>query len=183
MSLGSSSARFAGRRVMAADDRAGGRPNSVVEDREAMIETLERERERVARTGAACCVAVVSVDRLDPAAADLVSRDLGERLLNGVRPYDSVFRYGADKFLIALPHTKAQDVPDILGRLRDVVSDEPTPMPNGRELAVTASLGAAIMDGQVSLRAVLDRADQALRTAVSAGGDSFHLWTSKDRGV
>ncbi len=182
MTLKWSGARFVGRGVMAADDRAGGRANSVVEDREAMIDALERERERVARTGATCCVAVICVDRLDPAAANLVSRDLGERLLNGVRPYDSVFRYGTDRFLIALPHMKTQDVPVILGRLRDLISDEPTPMPDGRELAITASLGAAIMDGQVSLRAVLDRADQALRTAASDGGDSFHLWTPEDLG-
>lgn len=182
MTLGWSSARFVGRRVMASDDRAGGRANSVIEDREVMIETLERERERVSRTAAVCCVAVVCVDRLDPAAANPVSRDLGERLLNNVRPYDSVFRYGTDRFLIALPHMQAQDVPTVLGRLRDVVSDEPTPMPDGRDVTVTASLGAAIMDGQVSLRAVLDRAGQALHTASVAGGDSFHLWAPGDIG-
>lgn len=182
MHMGWSSARFVGRRVMASDDRAGGKPGSVVEDREAMIETLERERERVARTGTPCCVAVVCIDQIDPATASQVSDDLGGRLANGVRPYDSVFRYGVERFLIALPHMKEDDMPVLLRRVRDAVSDEPTPLPDGRDLVVTVSLGAAIMDGQVSLRAVLDRADQALRMAMSSGGDNFHLWTPEDIG-
>lgn len=182
MNMGWNYARFVGRKVMASDDRAGGRPNGVVEDREAMIETLERERERTARTGTLCCVVVVCIDQIDPATASQVSKDLGGRLATGVRPYDSVFRYGVDRFLVALPHIKEQDMPTLLKRIRDMVSDEPTPLPDGRDLAVTVSLGAANMDGQVSLRAVLDRADQALRMAMSSGGDNFHLWTPGDIG-
>lgn len=163
-------------RAAAGGDRDGGRTTGIVDDLERMIETLERERERVVRTGASCCLAIVAIDRLDGAVADQVMHDIGDRLLDNLRPYDDVYRYGQDRYLVSLPHIKTADVPSVMGRLRDLVADEPAPLKDGRDLAVTASLGCAMMDGEVSLRGVLDRADQALRAAVSDGGDCFRVW-------
>lgn len=149
----------------------------VVDNQERMVEQLERERERVVRTGACCCLALLSVDRLDDAVAGAVMDDIGARLVGSLRPYDDVFRYGPSRFLVSLPHIRAEGMATVMERLRDAVADEPVPLADGRELAVTVSLGCAVMDGQVSLRAVLDRADQALQSAVSAGGDCVRVWT------
>jgi len=165
-------------RMPARGDRGGGRPTGIVSDRERMIEALERERNRVVRTGASCCLVLMAIDRLDERVGGEAMRDIGDRLLGGLRAYDDVYRYGQDRFLISLPHIKPADLASVLGRLRDLVADEPVPLGDGREIPVTASLGCAMMDGQVSLRAVLDRADQALQVAVSHGGDGFHMWTT-----
>lgn len=164
-------------RMAAGADRDGARTGVIVDDLERMIETLERERERVVRTGASCCLALLAIDRLDHEVGEQIMHDIGERLLDNLRPYDDVYRYGSGRFLMSLPHVKAADVPGVLGRLRDLVADESAPLADGRELAVTASLGCAMMEGDVSLRGVLDRADQALQAAVSAGGDCFRVWT------
>lgn len=164
--------------MSARGDRDGGRPSGIVRDRDRMVESLERERKRVVRTGAPCCLVLLAIDTPDDKVGDEVMRDIGDRLLNGLRAYDDVYRYGRDRFLISLPHIKPADLESILGRLRDLVADEPVPLGDGREMPVTASLGCAMMDGEVSLRAVLDRADQALQAAVSAGGDGFRVWAA-----
>lgn len=158
------------------DRRAG----AVVDNLARMVESLERERDRVVRTGSVCCLVLVAMDRPDGATAEQVAGEIGGRLLTNLRPYDDVYCYGPDRLLISLPHVRMSELPGILARLRDLVADEPVPLRDGREVAVTASLGCATMDGRVSVRAVLDRADQALRRALAAGGDCFHLWSPDD---
>lgn len=165
-------------RMAAGGESDGGRTSGIVTDAERMVEALERERKRVVRTGAPCCLVLLAIDPPNAASGGEAMQDVGHRLVHNLRPYDDIYHYGPDRFLISLPHVKSAALTSMMGRLRDLVADEPVPLGDGREISVTASLGCAMMDGEVSLRAVLDRADQALEAAVAAGGDGFRIWSA-----
>lgn len=165
-------------RMAAGGEPESGRPSGIVNDSARMVEALERERKRVVRTGAPCCLVLLAVECPDGTAVEQVIQDIGHRLAYNLRPYDDIYVYGPDRFLVSLPHVKPAEMSGVMRRLRDLVADEPVPLSDGREIPVTVSLGCAMMDGDVSLRAVLDRADQALQAAVAAGGDGFRIWSA-----
>jgi diguanylate cyclase (GGDEF)-like protein len=80
--------------------------------RERGLIDLQREIDRARRSDGRLVVAYVDVDGLKTinddhghAAGDQLLRDVAAALLNGLRSYDLVVRYGGDEFVCALPGT------------------------------------------------------------------------------
>ena len=80
-------------------------------------------------------------ETMGPEAGDQVLITVAQRLQNVLRPEDTVSRLGADEFIVLLPHTPVQDVPQIALRLMLSVNDPLTVA--GQELLLTASIGIA----------------------------------------
>jgi diguanylate cyclase (GGDEF)-like protein/PAS domain S-box-containing protein len=107
-------------------------------------------------------------DRLGHRAGDIVLRDLGERLRDSVRPSDTVARLGGDEF-VALCEDLATptDAELVAQRLLDAVT---VPFEiDGRDAAVTASIGIAIAGEDDTSETLIHRADLAMYRAKAEG--------------
>ena len=86
---------------------------------------LERELDRVARTGESALLLVLDIDHfkrvndtLGHEAGDRVITTVAQRLTDCVRPMDVVARYGGEEFAILLPNCQPTFGPLVAARVR-----------------------------------------------------------------
>ena len=109
-------------------------------------------------------------------AGDEVLRELSHRIEAQVRGSDVAARYGGEEFVILLPHTDVEAGKLLAERIRHAVSASPVEFGDGKELAITASIGIASatpkgsdFDLKTLGESLIARADVALYSAKSAG--------------
>jgi diguanylate cyclase (GGDEF)-like protein len=85
-------------------------------------------------------------ETLGHAAGDRLLQAVGQRLVNGLRPGDTVARFGGDEFALVLdPVADAGEAHRIVDRIAQELG-EPFPV-NGRDWFLTASIGIALGQG------------------------------------
>jgi diguanylate cyclase len=97
-----------------------------------------------------------------------------------LRPYDKVFRYGGEEFVLTLQSTTSEVSLEIVGHLREGLAKLPIHY-NDMLIGVTASFGVAPLDSDYSVEQSLDNADEALYAAKSAGRNRAQLWNATVR--
>jgi diguanylate cyclase (GGDEF)-like protein len=146
-------------------------------NRAAILDLLERDLARGQREGRPVGVILADLDhfkRINDTfghlTGDEVLRQAAARLRDGLRPYDTVGRYGGEEFLVVLPGCPADTAAALAERLRQRVTTDPVDL-GGRLLSVTISLGVAARDGVTATgaTALLQAADEALYRAKEAG--------------
>ena len=94
-------------------------------------------------------------------------------LLQTVRPYDWVGRWGGEEFLVVLSNTALEGAMSIAERLRTQFSAHALHLAEGKALPLTVSIGVACTDlhpaGDVDPAWLFQRADEALYAAKHAG--------------
>jgi diguanylate cyclase (GGDEF)-like protein len=93
-----------------------------------------------------------------------------------LRPYDRVFRYGGEEFLISLQNADLETGKVVIDRLRERLASTRLARDGSQEIVVTASFGMAPLDPGVSLEETINRADKALLAAKVAGRNRLHVW-------
>jgi len=159
-------------------------PLTGVRNRHDMMVELDIERERARRSALPCSVAMVDLDHFK-ALNDTHGHLVGDQVLRRVsamfgeqlRPYDMVYRYGGEEFLLCLPNTDVKTAVAVLNRLRIKISDQPFPVAkNGGEIFVTASFGVAEMDTVEHVVKSIERADMALYDVKQSGRNAVGTW-------
>ena len=139
---------------------------------------LDREIDRVARTGEPALVLMADIDHFKRVndtyghgAGDVVLASVAQRLLECVRPMDTVARYGGEEFAIILPNCAPAFGLAVAERIRRRVEQQPVVVEGGTPIAVTISLGGAFAPQWVRSTAALwlERADQQLFRAKAEG--------------
>jgi diguanylate cyclase (GGDEF)-like protein len=152
--------------------------------RAGMLPELRAWGELARRKIQPCCIVLMDVDEFK-AINDTHGRPVGDEvlaaavrcLMQGLRPFDKVFRYGGDKFLIALPGTDLETGQMVIKRVRERLAGRPLAVgAGGIALQVTASFGLALLDPEVSVEDAIERADQALLLAKTAGRNRAISW-------
>ncbi|WP_457107908.1 putative bifunctional diguanylate cyclase/phosphodiesterase [Methylobacterium sp. P5_C11] len=164
--------------AMARLDPLTGLPNRLLL-RERLAEALAR----LARTGEACALLLIDLDRFKPVndtlghpIGDALLETVADRLRSTVRPTDTVARIGGDEFVIlqtgirdaAGTQALARRVVDLIGR---------TYMVEGHLLTIGASVGVALApeDGADADR-LLKNADLALYRAKLDGRGTYRFF-------
>jgi two-component system, cell cycle response regulator len=103
-------------------------------------------------------------------AGDAVLQVTAERLRGILRAEDVLGRWGGEEFLALLPRTDTAGAQLAAERMRQAVAGPPIPLPEGGEVRVTASIGAAAGVDQ-GADGLVQRADAALYEAKATGRD------------
>jgi two-component system, cell cycle response regulator len=148
-------------------------------NRGAIMELLQRETQRTVRIGEPLGVMMVDVDhfkRINDSyghqTGDAVLREVTHRLLESVRNYDYIGRYGGEEFLIVLTACAPADLVATSERMRACVSGTPVDTEAG-SIPVTISIGLATQHAGGSEDAMGEElvraADSALYAAKANG--------------
>jgi two-component system, cell cycle response regulator len=98
-----------------------------------------------------------------------VLRELGQRMQESLRVYDSVGRYGGEEFLIVSPGCGLSEAVEQAERLRTCVTGKAISVPGG-SIVATMSLGVATIAPETEQQEDLLRAaDEALYAAKKSG--------------
>jgi len=132
---------------------------------------------RSRRSGEPVGVLFVDLDRLKMIndtlghdVGDRVLEQVGHRLAGAVRPGDTVARCGGEEFVVLAEGIDLRQAELIAERLHAALAPPLSTGPD-RELTVTASVGIALVGGEVDAREAIQRADSAMYAAKEEGGN------------
>jgi len=152
--------------------------------RAEILPALSEWRELSRRGVQHCCLAFMDLDHLKE-INDRYGHAAGDQVLAGVvrcamqhlRPYDKVFRYGGDEFLISLPGADLAAGQRVIEHIRDGLASSPIVVgPGGTCIRATASFGLALLEPDVSVEESIDHADKAVMVAKAAGRNRACSW-------
>jgi len=146
-------------------------------NRRYLEETFEREVRRAERHGEAVTVVMLDVDHFKTfndtyghEVGDILLRELGATLIQGVRVDDIPCRYGGEEFAILMPSVSASRAVERAEQLRVAIQNLSVRHAQGAPVRVTASLGVATYpEHGNTLQELLRAADFALYRAKHAG--------------
>ena len=152
--------------------------------RVGMLIMLREQQELVKRGAHSCIVAMMDLDHFKKTnekyghiVGDKVLIDVSHCMMTQLRPYDRVFRYGGEEFMIFLPNTDLQAGHTIISKVREAIGSLPHEA-NGNVIShVTASFGLTLLAPDIPVEQSVDRADKALFVA-KEGRNRVVTWDS-----
>jgi diguanylate cyclase (GGDEF)-like protein len=159
------------RRLATSDELTG------INNRRGFEEAAEREIRNAQRQRRPLAVVVADIDnfkaindRHGHTAGDRALRHFAGRLERLLRRGDLIGRIGGEEFAMLLVNTRAEDAVEVIERIRRDISAMPVEGPGRIEM--TASFGVTgLRPGDISLAALLSRADRALYRSKVDGRD------------
>ncbi|MGE5452008.1 MAG: GGDEF domain-containing protein [Acidobacteriota bacterium] len=143
-------------------------------NRRHMLQLLDQQRERQARTGEGFCLALIDLDHFKHIndhyghhIGDEVLKDFALAAVSVLRQTDVLARWGGEEFLLMMPSPDPQ-LEQALQAL-DRIRAQQAALPTLADRPVTFSAGVTRHPDGESLRETLERADRALYQAKAAG--------------
>ncbi|HEY0845871.1 MAG TPA: diguanylate cyclase [Noviherbaspirillum sp.] len=150
-------------------------PLTGARNRVNMLPDLREQHSLVQRGVQQCAIAILDLDhfkemndRYGHLTGDAVLASAVERLEALVRPYDRIYRYGGEEFLLCMPNTTVDIAVNLVERLRAALEANEV-RTNNLSLRVTASFGVAALDGTRTVEESIDKADKAMYLAKKRG--------------
>lgn len=161
-------------------------PLTGVRNRHEMMVELDAERERSRRSGVPCTIAMVDLDHFKNVndtyghmVGDTVLRHISRLFGEQLRPYDIIYRYGGEEFLLCLPNTDLDTALTVLERLRQKIEDSAIAYGgDGETVSITASFGVAQIDTVEHIVKTIENADMALYDVKQGGRNVVKAWRS-----
>lgn len=153
------------------------------ENRVRMLTKLRELHELVKRGVHSCGIAIMDMDNFKTINStyghpmgDQVLATSVRHVISQLRPYDSVFRYGGDEFLISLPDADLKITQAVINRIVKELAALVFATDRPKVISTTASFGITQLDPEVSVEDSINRADMALFAAKTAGRSGSRVW-------
>ena len=149
-----------------------------------ILPILREARELARRDVQPACIAFMDLDHFK-AINDTHGHGTGDEVLatavrcisEHLRPYDKVFRYGGDEFLLLLPGVHLEDARHLVERIRaGLAATEVAASGGSGSFCVYASFGITALDPDLTVEESIGRADKALLLAKAAGRNRVVCW-------
>ena len=153
---------------------------------------LEREIDRVTRSGEAALLLMLDIDHFKQVndvhghlAGDVVLQSVARTLNACVRPMDTVARYGGEEFAVVLPACQAGFGRVVAERIRRAVANTAIKVSGTSDIHVTVSIGGAYAMQWIRSTTLLwtDRADHQLYQAKVSGRNRVSIEEQPDSTV
>jgi len=149
-----------------------------LKNRRHIMEQLNKEYQRAARTGGTISLILLDIDHFKKvndsfghAFGDRVLKDVAQEMQGSLRDYDLLGRIGGEEFLIASPGSTLDDAAGLAERLRQRIKSRKI-SDGAHEITITVSAGVtSLSDQDASAGVILKRADDALYLAKQQGRD------------
>jgi len=154
-------------------------------NRRAITGVLDRELARTHRHHGSLGVVMGDLDhfkRINDTyghlAGDEVLRQVAQRIVSLVRPYDAVGRYGGEELLIVCPGSDTERTRRMAERLRQSLSESPLIVSEGTFVEVSMSFGVTSIqqDPKRDAGSLIREADEALYRAKEMGRNRVEVW-------
>lgn len=144
-----------------------------------------REQQEFVRRDHPCVVAMMDLDHFKSVndqhghlAGDKVLIGFARYVMAHLRPYDKLFRYGGEEFLICLADTDVETGHAIIDRLREELATLPFEADGKGQFHVTVSFGLTALDPGMAVERSIDQADKALYVAKESGRNRVVNWNA-----
>lgn len=145
-------------------------------NRLGMLSSLREQHGLAKRLAQSCSIAMMDIDnfkkvndRYGHLAGDHVLQAAAEYLMRQIRPYDKLFRYGGEEFLLCLPNTDLVTGHALVERLRRGLADLPISIGAHDPIRITMSFGVTTIDPNHTVEESIAAADQAMYQAKRDG--------------
>jgi diguanylate cyclase len=157
-------------------------PLTGVNSRTLLLTVLRELHALVKRGVMPCSVVMMDLDHFK-AVNDSYGHQAGDRVLvasaryviQHLRPYDKIFRYGGEEFVLTLQNSSPELALGAVNHFREGLAQMPVHY-NDMLIGVTASFGVAPLEPDQTVEQSLDHADQALYAAKSRGRNRAEMW-------
>ncbi len=107
--------------------------------------------------------------------AHMVLRHLADTLARITRPNEPLYRFGGEEFLFLIQRQAPDGAAAAAQRFINAVRSELVPIPQGKPLALTVTLGLACVGEDELMARAVERADRALYSGKRAGRDRYFI--------
>jgi diguanylate cyclase (GGDEF)-like protein len=152
-------------------------------NRLGMLGVLREQQALVDRAVQACCVVMMDIDHFKRVndtwghqAGDRVLVATAQYLIGNLRPYDKLFRYGGEEFLLCLPDTDLATGHALAERLREGLAAQQIAPGGHAPIRVTMSFGIARLEPHHSVEQAIAHADEAMYEAKRMGRNCTRAW-------
>lgn len=160
-------------------------PLTGVRNRVTMLSDLWRMHELVKRQVQDVTVVLMDLDHFK-VTNDTYGHPFGDKVLSGVaqfvmqhiRPYDQVYRYGGEEFFIGMADTDTQSAKIIIDRLRKELAIFTVVSPDDLNISISASFGLSALEADGTVDEAIEKADKALFASKNAGRNMVSIWDS-----
>lgn len=157
-------------------------PLTGANNRIGMLTWLRSQHEMVRRGILSFSLAMIDLDHFKLVndthghmAGDAVLTSVSGFLLDHIRPYDRLYRYGGEEFLLCLPGASLAASYALMDRLREGLAGSPIPI-DGGQIFCNVSCGVALVEPDLPVETAIKRADEALYAAKAGGRNRTQAW-------
>lgn len=151
--------------------------------RVGMLTKLREQHELVKRDLETCVIVMMDIDKFKAvndtyghAAGDRALATFAQHVMRNTRPFDRLFRYGGEEFLLCIPHTDIDAARRMIERIRSELEKIDIACPGYPPFHISASFGMTALDPDVPVTDSIDRADLAVYAAKTQGRNRTVTW-------
>jgi diguanylate cyclase (GGDEF)-like protein len=150
--------------------------------RYGLLTELREQQEMISRGTTSCAIAMIDLDNFKMVndqyghkLGDSMLTNFASTLIKGLRPYDKLYRYGGEEFIIIFPNTTLENALSISERLRGMIEASALDVDH-LHIRITASFGVTMIHPDMSVEISLEEADKAMYAAKKNGRNQVKLW-------